>query len=69
MPVDRTQLTTERIDALLRLISENGTTPAGETPADHAAALRDVEQLGSADEIADAHQNGLPQGGLTDGTH
>lgn len=60
MPVDRTQLTNERIDALLRMISEDGTTPAGETPVDHVAALRDVEQLGAADDIADAHRDGRP---------
>lgn len=58
MPVDRAQLANERVDALLRLIAEDGTTPPGQAPAEHAAAIRDAEQLGRPDEIADAHSQG-----------
>lgn len=59
MPVDRTQLNDERTDALLRMQEEAGASAAGNPPpADYVAALRDVEQLGDADRVADAHADG-----------
>lgn len=58
MPVDRTQLLEERTDALFRVIAEDGATPAGSAPADHVAALRDVQLLGDAGRVADAHADG-----------
>jgi hypothetical protein len=48
----------ERGEALARLIGEDGQTPAGEVPADHAAALREVERPGEATRVADAHAEG-----------
>lgn len=55
MPVDRIQLANEQVEALLRLIEEDGATPPGEAPPDHVGAIRGVEQLGEAEAVADAH--------------
>jgi len=53
MPVDRTQLNRERIDALFELLEEEG---IGST--EHVAALRKAEAPGEAAEIAQANRNG-----------
>jgi len=57
MPPDQTQLNSERIDALAELIEQ-----ANVGPPEHVAALRDVEEIGEAAAVAEAHRNGEPPG-------
>lgn len=48
----------QKIDALLGMIADNGTTPSGTVPsADYLAALRDVDP-GKADAVRTAHAEG-----------
>lgn len=47
----------QRVDALLRMIAEDGATPAGTIPGtDYIGALREAP-AGEAQAVADAHRN------------
>ncbi len=56
----REQLTHEKLDALLRMISEDGVTASGEAPPpEYIDEIRSVAQLGDAEKIAVAHCRGV----------
>lgn len=54
----REQLTHERLDALYRLICDDGTTPAGEICPKYAAAVRGARDLDEPRRLAEEHAKG-----------
>lgn len=61
MPDRTTQRELDKFEALLDMITEDGSTPAGELPpAEHVAALRELDDLDRArvEEIRSAHSEG-----------
>lgn len=58
MPEDRTQLNTERIAALVEVLEQEGAVPSGT-----ADELKNADQIGRADEVAQAHAQANGAGG------
>lgn len=58
--VSREQLTFERMQSLIALIVDNGTSASGSIPTTHVEALQNIGEIGEGREIAEAHRNGNP---------
>lgn len=54
----RDQLTQERLDALLAMITDDGAKPPGEVDPEHVEAIRNTDGFGEGRDVAQAHAEG-----------
>jgi hypothetical protein len=56
--MNREQTTHERLKYLIRLISEDGLTNAGEVPVEHVRSIQNSVEKGQMEEVAKSHKQG-----------
>lgn len=54
----REQLTHERLQALLSMLTDDGRKPPGEVDPEHVDAIREAREPGEGRQVAQAHRNG-----------